>query len=150
VLPPVIFGPFVPNFPVTSRESLSTNDFVYSLVLNGKDTYAPNLVGHMADVRDVAHAHIAALSAPPVPKKDKRIIISAGAFTWKGIADLIRKERPELKERLPREDLNQGFGQTAAPLDTNFAKDILGMGQYIKWEETVLEALDAALALERK
>jgi len=104
----------------------------------------------MIDVRDAAHAHIAALSAPPIPGREKRTIVSAGTFTWKGIADFIREKRPEFRERLPKEGLEQEYPQTNAPLDLEFAKEVLGIKEYIGWEETVLEALDASLVLERK
>ncbi|KAK7457026.1 hypothetical protein VKT23_010329 [Stygiomarasmius scandens] len=148
VLPPVIFGPFVPNFPVTSRSGLGTNDYIYSLIADSAYPQLP--IGYLIDVRDATRAHIAALSAPPVPGKDKRIIVSSSTFTWRGITDLIRKKRPELKERLPKEGLEQGYPQTDAPLDLEFSKEVLGMKEYIGWEETVLEALDASLVLERK
>ncbi|THU89640.1 hypothetical protein K435DRAFT_781526 [Dendrothele bispora CBS 962.96] len=104
----------------------------------------------MIDVRDAARAHLLALSTPAVPGRDKRFIISAKSFTWKEFVELYRKERSGLKDRLPRENLEQGFGQTSAPLDIEFAKGVLGMKEYIKWEETALAALDAALVLEKK
>ncbi|KAK7457028.1 hypothetical protein VKT23_010331 [Stygiomarasmius scandens] len=149
ILPPALFGPNVPNFPITSRAMLSTNDYIYSLIADGAyPKWQP--IGHLIDVRDAAHAHIAALSAPPIPGREKRIIVSAGTFTWKGLADFIRKKRPEFKERLPKEGLEQEYPQTKAPLDLEFAKEALGIKDYIGWEETVLEALDASLVLERK
>ncbi|THU95299.1 NAD(P)-binding protein [Dendrothele bispora CBS 962.96] len=151
LLPPAILGPYVPNFPINSRDSLGTNDFVYSLIVNGTDSYSQVIpVGHMIDVRDAARAHLLALSTGRIPGSDKRFIISARSFTWKEFADLYRKERPELKDRLPREDVKQGFEQTSAPLDVDFANDALGMGEYIDWKETALAALDATLILERK
>ncbi|KAK7441980.1 hypothetical protein VKT23_016258 [Stygiomarasmius scandens] len=148
LIPPILFGPTVPNFPVDSRAALGTNDYIYSLIADGAYPQMP--IGYLIDIRDAARAHIAALSAPPVPGKDKRIIVTSGRFTWKDVADFIRKERPELKERLPKEGSEQGFPQTDAPLDVVFAKEVLGMKEYIKWENTVLEALDASLVLERK
>ncbi|KAK7457029.1 hypothetical protein VKT23_010332 [Stygiomarasmius scandens] len=147
VLPPAIFGPNVPNFPVTSRAMLSTNDYIYTVVADSAyPEHQP--IGHLIDVRDAARAHVAALSAPPIPGRDKRIIICSGTFTWKSVADLIRKKRPEFKERLPKEGLEQEYEQTNAPLSLDFAEEALGLKKYIDWEETVLEALDASLVLE--
>ncbi|THU95301.1 NAD(P)-binding protein, partial [Dendrothele bispora CBS 962.96] len=149
-LPPTILGPYVPNFPINSRDNLGTNDLAYSLIVNGTDSYSQaTRTGYMIDVRDAARAHLLALSAGPIPGRDKRFIISARSFTCKEFADFYRKERPELKDRLPREDVEQGFKQTSAPLDVGFAKDVLGMKEYIDWKETALAALDATLILER-
>ncbi|THU91393.1 NAD(P)-binding protein [Dendrothele bispora CBS 962.96] len=150
IIPPAIFGPNVPNFPAVSRASLSTNDCVYSLILNGQDTYPPVPFGQMVDVRDAARAHVAALSAPPIPGRDKRFLVSSGIFTWKGFADHLRKEKPELKDRLPREGLVQTLQQTNAPMDTEFTKEALGIKEYIKIEQTALEALNACMVLEKK
>jgi len=148
VLPPAIFGSYVPNFSVTSRDNLGTNGYVYSLIADSAYPQMP--VGHLVNVRDVARAHVVALSVPPIPGRDKRIIVSSSTFTWRGAADLIRRKRPELKERLPKEGLEQGFRQRDAPLDTEFAKEMLDLKEYIGWEETILEALDASLILERE
>ncbi|THU95297.1 hypothetical protein K435DRAFT_839563 [Dendrothele bispora CBS 962.96] len=122
-----ILGLYVPDSPINSRDSSGANDFVYALIANGIDSYSKVIpVGHMIDVRDVARAHLLALS-----RSDKRFIISARSFTWKEFADLYRKERPELKDRLPREDVEQGIEQTSVPLDVDFANDALGMGEYV-------------------
>ncbi|THU82068.1 NAD(P)-binding protein [Dendrothele bispora CBS 962.96] len=148
LLPPAIFGPLVPNYPLTSRASIGTNDIIYQLFLSGPENY-PNIpFGHMVDVRDIARAHLAALSASPVPGRNKRLIVAYGTFTWKALADLIRKERPEVADRVPREDAPI-VPQGAAPLDTSFAKEILGMDQYIGWEETMLAAVDVLLEFEK-
>ncbi|KAF5364917.1 hypothetical protein D9758_008160 [Tetrapyrgos nigripes] len=149
LLPPAVYGPLVPNYPLTSRGNIGTNDIVYQLLLSGPDAY-PNIpYGHMVDVRDIARAHVAALSAPPIPGRNKRLIVAYGAFTWKALAELIRKERPQVADRLPREDAKIVL-QSDAPLDTTFAKEVLGMETYINWEETMLEAVDVLLEYEKR
>ncbi|KAF5364988.1 hypothetical protein D9758_008191 [Tetrapyrgos nigripes] len=148
LLPPAIFGPVVPNFPLTSRSNLSTNDYVYQLVLNGPDAYPAIPVGDLVDVRDMARAHVVALTTKPIPGKDKRFIVSGGKYNWKELADLVRRERPELAHKLPREDLERPV-QTTAPIDLTFTEKELGFSEYYPWEETVLAALDSGLMLEK-
>ncbi|KAE9390400.1 hypothetical protein BT96DRAFT_1002307 [Gymnopus androsaceus JB14] len=94
-------------------------------------------------------AHVAALSAPPIPGRDKRFIISATTFKWKDVEDLIRRERPELANRLPKED-DVPPKQTDAPLDTRFTAEVLGLKEYIPWEDTALAGIDAGAAWEKQ
>jgi nucleoside-diphosphate-sugar epimerase len=154
IVPPGIFGPFVPHFPnSTDRTALGTNDFVYSLLTGGPEgpnTYPDFAAGHMADVRDVAKAHVQALSASRVPGTDKRLLVCSGTFTWKATADLIRTARPELTSRLPAKS-EQAVMQTNAPMDVSLAAKIIGMSEdgYIWWEETILASIDAVVAWEK-
>ncbi|KAF9269130.1 NAD(P)-binding protein [Marasmius fiardii PR-910] len=152
ILPPGVYGPFVPNFPYpTSADSLGSNARVYSLITNGPNTYPPLRTGHLVDVRDGAKAHVNALYTPPVQGRNKRFIISATPcqFTWKEAAEFVRKERPELASRLP--DKNAKYPpQIRVPLDVSFARDVLGMKEYIPWGQTILAALDVGLEFERR
>ncbi|KAJ3833665.1 hypothetical protein F5878DRAFT_632367 [Lentinula raphanica] len=145
LLPPAIFGPSLS--PLTSSpSSLGTNGFVKMLFA---PEYPPIPIGHMIDVRDAARAHVLALSTPPVPGRDKRFIISNGTFLWKDVAALIRSKKPELAGRLPKETSVPG-PQTSAPMDTTFAKEVLGMKDYIPQEETFLATVDVVLEWEKK
>ncbi|KAJ3743260.1 NAD-P-binding protein [Lentinula detonsa] len=150
LLPPAVFGPLVPNFPLTdSQKSIGTNYNLSQIITTGTGAYPAYPLGHLADVRDVAHAHVAALSAPPSPGRDKRFIIFNTIFTWKKVADLIRRDRPELANRLPNQDLVPPR-LSDAPLDTTFAAEVLGLKEYIPWEETVLAAIDVHVAWEKQ
>ena len=154
IVPPAIFGPFVPHFPNSqNRTALGTNDFVYTLLTGGpegQNTYPPVAIGHMVDVRDVAKAHVQALSVSPVSAINKRLLISSGTFTWKATADLIRTARPELASRLPSESA-QAVMQTNAPMDVSLAAKVIGMSEnsYIRWEDTMLATIDAVVAWEK-
>ena len=79
VLPPDIFGEYVPNYPypksLSARSSLGTNNHVYYLLTggpHGPNTYPPIPIGHALDVKDAAKAHLQALDVPPVYKDQKR------------------------------------------------------------------------------
>lgn len=58
MLPPLIFGPYVENYPAhTKVADLGTVGFVYSLIADNPDhVYPQNPFAIMADVRDVAKA----------------------------------------------------------------------------------------------
>ncbi|KAJ4485292.1 hypothetical protein J3R30DRAFT_3438564 [Lentinula aciculospora] len=145
LLPPAIFGPQLS--PLTSSlGSLSTNGFVKMLFA---PEYPPIPIGHMIDVRDAARAHVLALSTPPVPTRDKRFIIHNGNFQWKDVAAMIRSKKPDLASRLPKETSVPG-PQTSAPMDTTFAKEVLGMKTYIPQEETFLATVDVVFEWEKK
>ncbi|KAJ3881955.1 hypothetical protein F5051DRAFT_500783 [Lentinula edodes] len=150
LLPTLIFGPHVPNFPVTNAQtSIGSNFNLIKIITTGTDAYPTFPHGHLVDVRDIARAHVAALCVPPIPGRRKRFIISNTTFKWKDVADLIRRERPELAHRLPREDIEPPR-QSDAPLDTSFAAKILGLKEYIPWEETVLAGVDVQIAWEKR
>ncbi|KAJ3814482.1 hypothetical protein F5876DRAFT_86417 [Lentinula aff. lateritia] len=150
LLPTLIFGPHVPNFPVTNAQtSIGSNFNLIKIITTGTDAYPTFPHGHLVDVRDIARAHVAALSVPPIPGRKKRFIISNTTFKWKDVADLIRRERPELAHRLPKEDIVPPR-QSDAPLDTSFAAKVLGLKEYIPWEETVLAGVDVQTAWEKR
>ncbi|KAJ3723834.1 hypothetical protein C8R42DRAFT_708920 [Lentinula raphanica] len=145
LLPPAIFGPILG--PLSSSLScLSTNIFLKNLFA---PEYPPNPIGHMIDARDAARAHALALTTPPVPGRDKRFIIANGSFLWEDVVAMLRSKKPELSSRLPRETSVPG-PQTCAPLDTTFAKEVLGMKEYISQEASFLATVDVVLEWEKK
>ncbi|KAK7456398.1 hypothetical protein VKT23_010646 [Stygiomarasmius scandens] len=164
ILPPDIFGEYVPNYPypksLAARSSLGTNDHVYYLLTggpHGPNTYPPIQIGHEVDVKDAAKAHIRALDAPPVyvdkKRRNKRFIVCGSQFTWKEAAEIIRRARPELASRLPIDGEGEGHvspAQTCMKFDASFTKDVLGMDKYVPFEETLLGAVDVCLEFERR
>ncbi|KAF5364843.1 hypothetical protein D9757_011278 [Collybiopsis confluens] len=147
VLPPAVYGPLVANYPISNSSAhaaIGTNASLFRMITHGTGEYPALFLGHLADVRDIARAHVSALSAPPITGRNKRFIINNKTFKLKEVADLIRKERPELAHRLPKEDAVPPR-QTQAPLDTRFAAEVLGLKEYIFWEETILAGIDAGV-----
>ncbi|EEB98945.1 hypothetical protein MPER_01459 [Moniliophthora perniciosa FA553] len=122
------------------------NYFIYGLFAGNPKTYIPIPTGHGVDVRDVAKAHILALTAPG---KDRRFIVCSQVFTWKDISAIIRTERPELANRVPPEDAECPV-QTCAPLDDRSTKEVLGLKEYVPWEKTIVDTVDACLEYEKK
>uniref|UniRef100_A0A0W0FT74 NAD-dependent epimerase/dehydratase domain-containing protein n=1 Tax=Moniliophthora roreri TaxID=221103 RepID=A0A0W0FT74_MONRR len=148
LLPTMVFGPLVPNFPYGSDlTSIGTDAFVHELITGGPDgpnTYPSVAFGLVVDVRDVAKAHVLALDAPPVPGRHKRMIIHAGTFKWKDAADVVKKAHPELASRLPSADAVPP-AQMDVPLDTSFASEVLGLKEYIPWQESIVAAVEVAV-----
>jgi len=154
IVPSCLYGPFIATYPVPSdRAGLGSSEFVYSLITGGPDgpnTYPPVPFGHIVDVRDVAKAHIMALSVPPrTDGHNKRFIVSSKISTWKETAELFRVKRPEVTSRLPHETAVPS-PQTCAPLNLTFTEEVLGFKEYIPWEETMLGSLDDALRWEKE
>ncbi|KAK7022956.1 hypothetical protein VNI00_016846 [Paramarasmius palmivorus] len=153
VIPPMVFGPLVPNFPYTPDiNQLGTNYVVYELITGDRDgpnAYPSINIGHLVDVRDIAKAHVLALDAPKVPGRHKRMIIHGDIFKWKDAVEVIKKAHPELTQRLPLAD-TVAPALTDVPLDTTFASEVLGLKEYIPWQESVLAALEACLEHERR
>jgi len=89
---------------------------------------------------------VLALNAP-VTEYNKRILLSAKTFTWLEIGDLIRARRPELAYRLPASDLEPPY-QSKCDMDTQLAEALLGLKEYVNWEETILESLKIGLQVE--
>ncbi|KAJ7500328.1 NAD-P-binding protein [Mycena galericulata] len=146
--PPFIYGPLHVDFPVPEKTRLGANAMVYALIAGG--VLPPQLAPFYCDVRDVALAHVCSLTADNSGSQRKRFLISGGAFTWKAAGEYLATARPELRERLPS-------AQDAAPLpgplvttDVTPAERALGMAEYIPWEQSVCDALDSFLAVEKQ
>ena len=153
--PSYIYGPLgsgqVYNSPATG-----TNRFVYGLIAGASDRpvngYDPGVRGPPlnVDVRDVARAHVLALKVPPSADEPKRFILSSSRFTWKEAVELIAQVRPELKERLPGITGKEPPVPPFATLDTSATENILGLTNYVKWQDTVLDTIDDLLRVEKE
>ena len=153
--PSYVYGPLgsgqVYNSPATG-----TNRFVYELI-NGAPgrpvsehdpaVRAPPL---NVDVRDVARAHVLALKVPPRADELKRFIVSSSTFTWKEAVELIAQARPELKGRLPVITGKELPLPAYAIFDTSATENILGLRNYVKWQDTVLDTIDDLLRVEKE
>ncbi|KAI9443361.1 NAD-P-binding protein [Lactarius indigo] len=132
-----------------------TNRHIYALVagapgrsVNGYDpaTRAPPL---NVDVRDVGRAHVLALKLPP-SENLKRFILSTSTFTWKEAVELLAEKRPELKDRLPVITGGEPPLGPVVTVDTSKTESVLGMKNYIKWQDTILDTVDDLLRAEKE
>jgi hypothetical protein len=86
------------------------------------------------------------LTTPPSEKK--RFLLSSKQITRSEVVELIRKEHPELADRLPT-TAEPSF-QFTAPFDLSLTESVLGLKEYIPWQETVLKSLDEGLKVEKR
>ena len=152
--PSYVYGPLgrgqVYNAPTTG-----TNRYIYALI-NGEpgrpvSGYDPATRGAplSVDVRDVARAHVFALKVPP-SDQPKRFVVSSSRFTWVEAIEFLAQARPELKERLPVITGNEPPVQPFATLDTSTTGSVLGLKDYIKWQDTILDTVDDLLRIEKE
>ncbi|KAF5357147.1 hypothetical protein D9756_006453 [Leucocoprinus leucothites] len=150
-IPPTIYGWFVKDYPTPkSVAELNGNKFLYELIQ--KDVKFPTWpITTIAHNRDVAKAHVLALTAPILPRGEKkRIIISFGTMTWVDAIEFLKllevvakfKERAhDIVARLS--DVSAAGLQMQYSLDTSLTESVLGLneGDYIPWKEILLEVM---------
>jgi nucleoside-diphosphate-sugar epimerase len=152
--PSYIYGP-LGSGQVYNTPASGTNRYIYGLISGALDRPVPGYdrairgVPVNVDVRDVARAHVLALKVPPsdVPK---RFILTSSTFTWKEAIELIGQARPELKGRLPVITGKEPAVPPFATLDTSATEAILGLKNYVKWQDTVLDTIDDLLRVEKE
>ncbi|KAF2021497.1 NAD(P)-binding protein [Aaosphaeria arxii CBS 175.79] len=106
---------------------------------------------HFIDVRDVARGHILALTAPAA--SNKRIILSSGLITPQLVANAIRKNFPDLREKVP-----EGTPEAIVPVDTHpgdwdtgRSREVFGAGwECIGLEECVRDAVGSFLEYQER
>lgn len=106
VNPPMVFGPVVHH--LASLDSINTsNERIVALVQGKwKDAIPDTGVSLWVDVRDVALAHVLAFEKPELA--GHRLFTTAGFYSNRQILDAVRKNFPELKDKLPAEDAKGG------------------------------------------
>ncbi|KAI9464923.1 NAD-P-binding protein [Lactarius psammicola] len=147
--------PMVPSVPVYNTPATGTNRHIYALIAGALgrsvNAYDPVTSGppQSVDVRDVALAHVLAFKLPP-SESPKRFILSTSTFTWKDAIELLAEKRPELKERLPVITGREPPLGPFSTLDTSKTESVLGVRNYVKWQDTVLDTIDDLLRVEKE
>jgi hypothetical protein len=154
VCPPWIFGPLAPGFehivPEPDFAALSTDGFIYQLLRadNVNYAYSPGVL----DVRDVARIHIAGLN-PLTRDHPKRVpIVSPYSADFRDAIQYISDERPELRDRLADPSKAPVFPSYKLDVDLKPVEKAYGisLGSYKTWKETILDATDSFLHLEKQ
>lgn len=86
------------------------------------------------DVRDVALAHVRALTLPQAG--GKRFYVVGGYFSNKRLADIVRRVRPELAGVLPPEDAVDDLPEDVYGFDNSRSREVLGI-EYTDLETSV-------------
>ncbi|KAG6806620.1 hypothetical protein H0H93_002690, partial [Arthromyces matolae] len=127
--PPYLYGPLaethIHTLPAGRYDSLSTDLIIYRLLTPEGDF---PVSAAQADVRDIAHAHVLALSSPLTSSVGrKRILIgSPHGFNSKAVIELIKDSRPELQDRLTRQT-PPSYPYERLPIDFKRVEEVLGM-----------------------
>ncbi|ORX99878.1 hypothetical protein BCR34DRAFT_606460 [Clohesyomyces aquaticus] len=152
-LPALIFGPPLQSLKSLKNLNFSTNAF-YSF-FNGTYEEIPNthagLFPSYIDVRDLATAHVRALTNPGAA--NKRFLIGGQALSASGIVKTLealadKGELPELKGRLPK-DTGKDNDITPARIRAEEANELLEM-KLRTAEETFGDVAKKLLELEKK
>ncbi|KAJ7616159.1 hypothetical protein DFH06DRAFT_110841 [Mycena polygramma] len=148
--PPFFYGPLTPHFhlPAPDYGALSTDVLFYNLLFS--DGVFPPRTRYI-DVRDVAQAHIRALTSRPTAEIGRKRVIFSSPFGWpfQKTLDFIAEQRPALKERLIKASPPlQPFD--VLPMDFGRVEEVLGMkvSDFHTVEETTLDTIDALVQLE--
>jgi nucleoside-diphosphate-sugar epimerase len=152
--PSYVYGPFGRG-QVHNALATGTNRYIYALIdgepgrpVGGYDT-ATRGVPLSVDARDVARAHVFALKVAP-SNQLKRFVVSSSRFTWVEAIEFLAQARPELKERLPVITGDEPPVPPFATLDTSATESVLGLKDYIKWQDTILDTVDDLLRIEKE
>jgi nucleoside-diphosphate-sugar epimerase len=152
--PGYIYGPYG-HGQVYNSPASGTNRFIYALIAGtpGRPVsgYKPERRGPPmnVDVRDVARAHVLALKLPP-SETLKRFVLFTSTFSWIDAVELLAERRPELKERLLVITGTEPPVGPFATLDTSKTESVLGMKNFVKWQDTVLDTIDDLLRVEKE
>jgi nucleoside-diphosphate-sugar epimerase len=154
IYPSYIYGP-VGTGQVYDSPTMTTNKYIYELIAGAPGRPVPEYDPAVqfppvnVDVRDVARAHVLALKVPPSDTL-KRFILCSSNFTWKEAIELLGEARPELKGRLPVITGKEPPVPPFAAVDTSATETILGLKNYVKWQDTVLDTIGDLLRVEEK
>lgn len=105
---------------------------------------------YKVDVRDVAHAHVLALTTPGA--SGKRILLVSGLITPQLVVNTIRKHFPEARDRLSEGNPEQILPKGVDPTEWNVSRshEIFGKAWSCRGlEETVTDAVGDILAQEK-
>jgi nucleoside-diphosphate-sugar epimerase len=107
---------------------------------NFKDEIPPTGVHIWVDVRDVAEAHVAAMEKPDAA--NKRFFVVSGYFSNREIIQIIKKNFPEYKDKLPSDSTPGGDYPEGGifKVDNSRSKEVLGL-KYRGLEECIVDTV---------
>jgi nucleoside-diphosphate-sugar epimerase len=97
------------------------------------------------DVRDVALAHVRAMTVPEAG--GKRFYVVGGFFSNPRLAAIIRDRFPQLEDRLPPADTPDDFPDDHFECDVSRSREVLGL-DYTSLEKSVADTVESILRFE--
>ena len=141
--PPLVLGPVVHYF--TGLDALNTSNENVRDMIQGKfkkDGLPPTRVVLFVDVRDIALAHVRAIERDEA--QGKRFFVTAGFFRNSDVADIIKKNFPDLADKLPS-NYEADPKENGFEIDNSRGKKVLGL-QYRKLEESIVDLVKSLQA----
>ncbi|KAK6464932.1 protein induced by osmotic stress [Scheffersomyces coipomensis] len=140
VNPVYVFGP--QNYHNGEKELNASAQMVGNILKLKPDDALPQLTGTFIDVRDVAKAHILAFETEKA--QGKRFVLSNSRFDAEELVEVITKNIPELKQKLPAAKSTGDRATGRSLLDDSNARSILAI-DYISLEQSVTESIKQIL-----
>lgn len=139
-----VFGPI--QRKLTSLDNMNTSnhrvrDMIQGKMKDGLNPTAP--VFTWVDVRDVALAHLRAMTVPKAG--GNRFYIVGGHFSNKQIADIIREKFPSLADRLPADAVDD-LPDDVFRFNNSKSRELLGI-DYTSLEKCIHDTAGSILAL---
>ncbi|KAK3172112.1 hypothetical protein OEA41_004197 [Lepraria neglecta] len=144
--PPMVLGPIVHY--LQSLDSLNTSNQRIAAIMTGKAKEEIPATGTFiwTDVRDLALAHVKAAELPEAASK--RFFVTAGYFSNEEIADIVRDNYPELKDKVPAKG-TKGGGYPEEGIykyDNSKVKEVLGI-QFRSLKESIVDTVKSLQAV---
>lgn len=130
--PGAIFGPLLDDDPGTSV-GLLKRMFDGSLPATARITLTP------VDVRDVAAAHLAAMTADGA--RGRRFLMAAGSFTMMEVANMLRTAMPERAGKMPRFEVPDWLVRIVANFDPDIRGNLGELGVVRRGDATAVRQL---------
>ncbi|KAI4133973.1 MAG: hypothetical protein LQ347_001908 [Umbilicaria vellea] len=143
--PPLVLGPIVHY--LNSLDALNTSNQRIRDIMTGKskDEIPPTGTFIWVDVRDLALAHVKAAELPGAA--NKRFFITAGYFSNREIADIIRDAYPDLESRLPGKDTKGGeMAKEIYGYDNKRTVEVLGI-KFRTLKESIVDTVKSLQAV---
>lgn len=143
-----------------NASNLRIRDLVLGRMRDGLEPTHP--VFTWVDVRDVALAHVRAMTASLSSsvvggygggggrgRGRGRFYVVAGHFSNKQLAEAIRRSHPDLADRLPPEDAEDDLPADVYGFDNTRSREVLGL-EYLDLEKSVADTVDSILEWQRR
>ncbi|KAK4496708.1 hypothetical protein PRZ48_012691 [Zasmidium cellare] len=126
--PAMVFGAFLPGAESSSIAKLNeSNKLVWDVARQGRDGCIPPTKAPVwIDVRDVAKAHVKALTMSE-KLAGKRLLLAAGVYCNQEIADAARRACPAFREVIPVGETGKREADTHFKVDADSASKMLGI-----------------------
>ncbi|KAI0599536.1 hypothetical protein F4775DRAFT_114808 [Biscogniauxia sp. FL1348] len=137
------FGPIQRKLP--SLDAMNTSNHRIRDLIQGKmrgalQPTAP--VFTFVDVRDVALAHLRAMTLPQAG--GNRFYVVGGHFSNKRLAEIIRKSFPQFAERLPPVDAADDFPDDVYQFNNSKSRELLGL-EYTALETSIVDTVQSII-----